>query len=124
MDASWNRDRGAAVTAGLAVLALHLHDLTTPETFPDSEVESAATRARYLDVALTAYKTLAEHAVAAASHVDWCRKTIAYAPNGKGDAMRDSMTGVARTVCAVAGMLILWLKLDDSGAPRAAAVRA
>ncbi|HUQ80320.1 MAG TPA: TIGR04282 family arsenosugar biosynthesis glycosyltransferase [Gemmatimonadaceae bacterium] len=40
------------------------------------------------DVALTAYKTLAEHAVAAASHVDWCRKTIAYAPNGTGDAMR------------------------------------
>jgi len=40
------------------------------------------------DVALTAYKTLAEHTVAAASHVDWCRKTIAYAPNGTGDAMR------------------------------------
>ena len=40
------------------------------------------------DVALTAYKTLAEHAVAAASHVDWCRKTIAYAPNGTGDTMR------------------------------------
>ena len=40
------------------------------------------------DVALTAYRTLAEHAVAAASHVEWCRKTIAYAPNGKGDAMR------------------------------------
>ena len=41
------------------------------------------------DVALTAYKTLAEHAVAAASHVDWCRKVIAYAPNGTGEAMRD-----------------------------------
>ena len=41
------------------------------------------------DVALTAYRTLAEHAVAAASHVEWCRKTIAYAPNGTGDAMRD-----------------------------------
>jgi rSAM/selenodomain-associated transferase 1 len=41
------------------------------------------------DVALTAYRTLAEHAVAAASQVDWCRKTIAYAPNGKADAMRD-----------------------------------
>ena len=40
------------------------------------------------DVALTAYKTLAEHAVAAASHVDWCNKVIAYAPNGTGDAMR------------------------------------
>jgi rSAM/selenodomain-associated transferase 1 len=40
------------------------------------------------DVALTAYKTLAEHAVAAASHVDWCRKTIAYAPNGTADTMR------------------------------------
>lgn len=41
------------------------------------------------DVALTAYRTLAEHAVAAASHVEWCRKTIAYAPNEKGDAMRE-----------------------------------
>ena len=41
------------------------------------------------DVALTAYKTLAEHAVAAASHVDWCRKMIAYSPNGTGDKMRD-----------------------------------
>lgn len=41
------------------------------------------------DVALTAYRTLAEHAVAAASHVEWCRKTIAYAPNGTGDAMRN-----------------------------------
>ena len=41
------------------------------------------------DVALTAYRTLAEHAVAAALHVDWCRKTIAYAPNGTGDAMRN-----------------------------------
>jgi rhamnogalacturonyl hydrolase YesR len=40
------------------VLALHLYDLTTPDTFPDSEVESAATRARYLDVALTAYRWL------------------------------------------------------------------
>ena len=58
VDATWNRDRGAAVTAGLTVLALHLHDLTTPETFPDSEVESAATRGRYLDVATTAYRWL------------------------------------------------------------------
>ena len=41
------------------------------------------------DVALTAYKTLAEHTVAAASHVDWCRKTIAYAPSGTGDTMRN-----------------------------------
>lgn len=41
------------------------------------------------DEALTAYRTLAEHAVAAASHVEWCRKTIAYSPNEKGDAMRD-----------------------------------
>jgi len=40
------------------------------------------------DVALAAYRTLAEHAVAAASHVDWCRKTIAYSPNGSGEAMR------------------------------------
>lgn len=41
------------------------------------------------DVALTAYRTLAEHAVAAASQVEWCSKTIAYAPNGTGEAMRD-----------------------------------
>ena len=41
------------------------------------------------EVALTAYKTLAEHAVAAASHVDWCRKMIAYSPNGASDTMRD-----------------------------------
>jgi len=41
------------------------------------------------DVALTAYRTLAEHTVAAASHVDWCKKTIAYAPNGTGETMRD-----------------------------------
>ncbi len=60
VDAAWNRDRGAAVTAGLAVLALHLHDLTTPEACPDSEVESAATRARYFDVALEAYRWLRE----------------------------------------------------------------
>ena len=40
------------------------------------------------DVALTAYRTLAEHAVAAASHVEWCKKTIVYAPNSQGDAMR------------------------------------
>jgi predicted alpha-1,6-mannanase (GH76 family) len=60
VDASWNRDRGAAVTAGLAVLALHLHDLTTPETVPDSEIESAAARARYLDTATTAYRWLRE----------------------------------------------------------------
>ncbi|MCC7371500.1 MAG: glycosyl hydrolase [Chloroflexi bacterium] len=30
VDATWNRDRGAAVTAGLAALAAHLHDLTEP----------------------------------------------------------------------------------------------
>lgn len=41
------------------------------------------------DVALTAYRALAEHAVAAASHVDWCRKTIAYAPPGAANVMRD-----------------------------------
>jgi len=40
------------------------------------------------DVALKAYRALAEHAVAAASHVDWCRKVIAYTPNVAGDAMR------------------------------------
>ncbi len=39
VDAGWNRDRGAAVTAGLAVLALHLHELAAPET--DRYVETA-----------------------------------------------------------------------------------
>jgi Glycosyl hydrolase family 76 len=58
VDATWNRDRGAAVTAGLTVLALHLHELTTTETFPDSDLELASTRARYLDAALTAYRWL------------------------------------------------------------------
>ena len=58
VDAAWNRDRGAAVTAGLAVLALHLHELTSPETVPDSVMESDAARARYLDTALTAYHWL------------------------------------------------------------------
>jgi hypothetical protein len=55
VDASWNRDRGAAVTAGLAALALHLHELTTPETVPASEAERAQVRARYLGTALAAY---------------------------------------------------------------------
>lgn len=41
------------------------------------------------DVALTAYRALAEHAVAAASHVEWCRKTIAFTPRGAGGMMRD-----------------------------------
>ena len=41
VDAAWNRDRGAAVTAGLAALALHLHELTTPETMPASGPERA-----------------------------------------------------------------------------------
>jgi hypothetical protein len=58
VDAAWNRDRGAAVTAGLAVLALHLHELTTPETVPASEAERVQVRARYLDTALAAYAWL------------------------------------------------------------------
>ena len=58
VDASWNRDRGAAVTAGLAVLALHLRDLATTETIPASALELAAERARYLEAALGAYRWL------------------------------------------------------------------
>ncbi len=50
VDAAWNRDRGAAVTAGLAVLALHLSELAT----------SDADRARYLDHAHSAYRWLRE----------------------------------------------------------------
>ena len=60
VDASWNRDRGAAVTAGLAVLALHLFELATPETIPASAQESEAARARYLDHAQSAYRWLRE----------------------------------------------------------------
>lgn len=48
VDAAWNRDRGAAVTAGLAALAVHLHELTAPET------------PRYLDIARRAYAWLRE----------------------------------------------------------------
>lgn len=32
VDAGWNRDRGAAVTAGFTTLALRLHEVTAPET--------------------------------------------------------------------------------------------
>jgi hypothetical protein len=60
VDATWNRDRGAAVTAGLAVLALHLRDLATTETIPASGLELAAERARYLEAALGAYRWLRE----------------------------------------------------------------
>ena len=55
VDATWNRDRGAAVTAGLAVLALHLYELTTPDTVPASDAERQRVRARYLEVAHAAY---------------------------------------------------------------------
>ena len=79
VDAAWNRDRGAAVTAGLAVLALHLRELTTPETFPDSEVESAAARARYLDVAVTAYR--------------WLRDTLWIADGPEAGLYRDKVLG-------------------------------
>jgi len=77
------------------------------------------------EVALTAYKTLAEHAVAAASQVDWCRKTIAYAPNGTGEAMRswfgdlfDCPYCVGHWLCWGATaiyrprLVTLWLPLD------------
>jgi hypothetical protein len=60
VDASWNRDRGAAVTAGLAVLALHLYELTSPRTIPASEQETDAARARYLEIAEAAYRWLRE----------------------------------------------------------------
>jgi hypothetical protein len=52
VDAAWNRDRGAAVTAGLAVLASHLCELAAT----DAEAE----RARYLDHARSAYGWLRE----------------------------------------------------------------
>lgn len=58
VDAAWNRDRGAAVTAGLAILALHLHELTTPETVPSSDREREQEKAHYLDTALSAYRWL------------------------------------------------------------------
>jgi hypothetical protein len=61
------------------VLALHLHELTTPETFPDSEVESAATRARYLDVALTAYR--------------WLRDTLWIADGSEAGLYHDKVLG-------------------------------
>jgi len=54
VDAAWNRDRGAAVTAGLAVLALHLYELAP--TGPSGDAD----RARYLDHALSAYRWLRE----------------------------------------------------------------
>jgi len=79
VDAAWNRDRGAAVTAGLAVLALHLHELTTLETSPDSEVELAAARARYLDVALTAY--------------GWLRETLWIADGSEAGLYHDKVLG-------------------------------
>jgi hypothetical protein len=52
VDAAWNRDRGAAVTAGLAALALHLRELAGPDDGEDG--------ARYLDTALAAYRWLRE----------------------------------------------------------------
>jgi predicted alpha-1,6-mannanase (GH76 family) len=58
VDAAWNRDRGCAVTAGLAALALHLYELTTPETVPASESERRRVRARYLETAEKAYRWL------------------------------------------------------------------
>ena len=58
VDASWNRDRGAAVTAGLAALALHLYELTTPETLRASKQERSQVRTGYLDTALAAYRWL------------------------------------------------------------------
>jgi hypothetical protein len=79
VDAAWNRDRGAAVTAGLAVLALHLYDLTSPETVPDSNPESAAARARYLDVALTAYR--------------WLRSTLWIADGSEAGLYHDKVLG-------------------------------
>ncbi|MCC6174549.1 MAG: glycosyl hydrolase [Chloroflexi bacterium] len=46
VDAAWNRDRGAATNAGVAVLALHLHELTDDTT------------GRYLAAAQRAYDWL------------------------------------------------------------------
>ena len=79
VDANWNRDRGAAVTAGLATLALHLHELTTSETVPDSEPELAAARARYLDTAMTAYR--------------WLRDTLYIADGSEAGLYHDKVLG-------------------------------
>jgi hypothetical protein len=46
------------VTAGLAALALHLYELTTPEAVPASGAERQRVRARYLETAERAYRWL------------------------------------------------------------------
>lgn len=60
VDAAWNRDRGAAVTAGLVALSLHLHELATPDTRNARPDQSRASRGqqRYLETAQVAYRWL------------------------------------------------------------------
>ena len=79
VDATWNRDRGAAVTAGLAVLALHLHELTTAETVPSSEQEREDVRAEYLSTAQRAY--------------DWLRRTLWIAGGSEAGLYHDKVLG-------------------------------
>ena len=67
VDAAWNRDRGAAVTAGLAVLALHLHELTEPETVA------------YVDIAERAY--------------GWLRETLSIADGPTAGLYHDKVLG-------------------------------
>jgi hypothetical protein len=71
VDAAWNRDRGAAVTAGLAVLALHLYELTSPAATDE--------QAGYLDTALMAYR--------------WLRETLWIADGPEGGLYHDKVLG-------------------------------
>jgi hypothetical protein len=79
VDAAWNRDRGAAVTAGLVVLALHLFELTSPQSIPASHAESAQERARYLETAQTAYR--------------WLRETLWVAAGSEAGLYQDKVLG-------------------------------
>jgi hypothetical protein len=56
VDATWNRDRGAAVTAGLAALACHLHELTAAATRGGGN--GGRGRGQYLQTAVAAYRWL------------------------------------------------------------------
>jgi hypothetical protein len=73
VDAAWNRDRGAAVTAGLAALALHLYELTSPA--------AEAERAGYLDTARLAYR--------------WLRETLWIADGSEAGLYHDKVLGAS-----------------------------
>ncbi|MGE3909960.1 MAG: glycoside hydrolase family 76 protein [Chloroflexota bacterium] len=84
VDASWNRDRGAAVTAGLAVLSLHLYELTTPDTRNPSvrTDDRQSLRRQYLDTALAAYR--------------WLRATLWIADGSEAGLYHDKVLGDGR----------------------------